>query len=119
MTLKPATHKLVLWIATAAFVWSTVAVGAPILSVPVIGASTMTEEIQSAPKSGCGHHEVTPPEEDSEDCGDDPSVSCVSCKVMETYTHALAAKPAADKFDGFSTTSSSRVIKPALDPPRI
>ena len=111
---------LLLWIGTLALLWTSAPVNASLSSFE-FAESAPSAEKASAASSGCGHQDAAPIDEnnDDEDCDDNLSVSCVTCKCTGPAAFTLSGDVSSGRFAVLQTKGATRPVKPSLDPPRI
>ncbi len=112
------TKRLILWFATLAFLWTSAPVNA---SFPILSEVMASSQNHAQASSGCDHHNEATREETEdgdEDCGDDATVSCTTCKCTGPAAFAFIGSAPTAKFNSYQTSGATRIVKPALDPPR-
>lgn len=119
MRLGQKTKRLILWIATLAFLWTSAPVNA---SFAVLSEAKTSSQNYAPASSSCDHNNeaaLEETEDGDEDCGDDTTVSCVTCKCTGPAAFAFTGSAPTAKFSSYQSSGATRIVKPALDPPRI
>jgi len=113
-------RHLLLWFGTLALLWTSAPVSAS-LSQSGPPEPPPSAEKASAASSGCSHQGAAPEDENEngEDCDDDLSVSCVTCKCTGPAGFVFAGDMSKGAYPLTESTGATRPVKPALDPPRI